>query len=38
MRFTHETLGKTRAVLYGIILALLLVAYSVHRLLSVRTH
>jgi len=32
MRFTAETLGKARAIVFGIVLAIILIAYSLHRL------
>ena len=32
MRLTQETLGKARAVLFGIVFALVLIAYALHRL------
>ena len=32
MRLTQETLGKTRAVVFGIVFALVLIAYVLHRL------
>jgi hypothetical protein len=31
MRITHETLGKVRAVVFGVVLALILIAYVLHR-------
>ncbi len=32
MRLTHDTLGKARAVVFGIVFALVLIAYALHRL------
>ena len=32
MRLTQETLGKARAVILGVVLALVLIAYALHRL------
>jgi hypothetical protein len=32
MKLSQETLGKARAVVFGIVLALLLIAYALHRL------
>jgi cbb3-type cytochrome oxidase subunit 3 len=32
VRLTHETLGKMRAVVFGIVFALVLIAYVLHRL------
>ena len=32
MRLTQETLGKVRAVAFGVVFALVLIAYAVHRL------
>jgi len=32
VRLAHETLGKVRAVIFGIVLALVLIAYALHRL------
>lgn len=32
MRLTQETLGKVRAVVLGIVFALVLIAYALHRL------
>jgi hypothetical protein len=32
MRLTQETLGKMRAVLFGIVFAIVLIAYALHRL------
>jgi len=32
MRLTNETLGKARAVVFGIAFALILIAYLLHRL------
>ena len=32
MRLTQETIGKARAVLFGVVFALVLIAYALHRL------
>jgi hypothetical protein len=32
MRLNQDTLGKARAVVFGIVLALVLIAYALHRL------
>jgi hypothetical protein len=32
MRLNQETLGRVRAVLFGIVFALVLIAYALHRL------
>jgi hypothetical protein len=32
MRLTNETLGKARAVVFGIVFGLVLIAYALHRL------
>ena len=32
MRLTHDTLGKARAVVFGIVFAIVLIAYALHRL------
>ena len=32
MRLTQETLDRARAILFGIIFAILLIAYALHRL------
>jgi len=32
MRLTQETLGKARAILLGIVFAIVLIAYALHRL------
>jgi len=32
MRLTQETLGRVRAVIFGIVLALVLISYALHRL------
>lgn len=32
MRLTQETLGKVRAVVFGIVFAIVLIAYALHRL------
>jgi hypothetical protein len=32
MRLNQETLGKARAVVLGIVFALVLIAYALHRL------
>jgi len=32
MRLTRETLAKARAVVFGVVLALVLIAYALHRL------
>jgi hypothetical protein len=32
MRLAQETLGKARAVVFGIVFALVLIAYVLHRL------
>ena len=32
MRITQETRGKVRAIVYGVVFALVLIAYALHRL------
>jgi hypothetical protein len=32
VRLTQEMLGRVRAVVFGIVLALVLIAYALHRL------
>jgi len=32
MRLTQETLGRARAVVFGIVFAIVLIAYVLHRL------
>jgi len=32
MRLTHETLDRARAVVFGIVFAIVLIAYVLHRL------
>ncbi len=32
MRLTDETLGRARAVVFGIVFAIVLIAYVLHRL------
>jgi len=32
MRFTRETLGKARAVVFGVVFAIVLIAFALHRL------
>jgi hypothetical protein len=32
MRFTQKTLGKVRAVVFGVVFAILLIAFALHRL------
>jgi len=32
MRLTQETLGRARAIVFGIVFAIVLIAYVLHRL------
>jgi hypothetical protein len=32
MRLTQETLGKARAVVFGVVFAIVLIAFALHRL------
>lgn len=32
MRLTRETVGKAEAIVFGIVFALVLIAYALHRL------